>query len=133
VVANDGVMPPLGLLAGSDGLLGHSPAPLRRASGRRVLEARWLPTLRGAMAAVSAPGGTGFGLAPTGFPVAMKTGTASQWRVGYHVNYIGYGPLPRGRVAFCVRVTHQPSSWRAVRAGREVTTALLAGLALRAW
>ena len=33
--------------------------------------------------------GTGTGLAPRGFPIAMKTGTAAEYRKGYHVNYIG--------------------------------------------
>ena len=32
-----------------------------------------------------------------GFPVAMKTGTASHPSHGFHVNYIGYGPLPDAR------------------------------------
>jgi len=77
------------------------------------------------------PGGTAAGLGTPAFPVAMKTGTAAEWRRGYHVNYIGFGPLPHPRLAFCVRVTHQPSSWRATRAGREVTAAVLAAVQRR--
>jgi cell division protein FtsI/penicillin-binding protein 2 len=83
------------------------------------------------MEAVMLPGGTAADLAPAGFPVAMKTGTAAEWHHGYHVNYIGFGPLPDTRIAFCVRVTHEPSSWRAARAGREVTAAFLEGLRQR--
>jgi cell division protein FtsI/penicillin-binding protein 2 len=59
----------------------------------------------------------------------MKTGTASEPRHGYHVNYIGIGPLPTPQVAFCVRVTFERTSGRAARAGRAVTAALLDGLA----
>jgi cell division protein FtsI/penicillin-binding protein 2 len=41
--------------------------------------------------------GTGASLAPLGFAVAMKTGTAAEPGQGYHVNYIGAGPLPDPR------------------------------------
>ena len=47
----------------------------------------------------------------------MKTGTAAERGRGYHVNYIGVGPLPDPTVAFCVRVTHERSS-PAVTRGR---------------
>ena len=60
-----------------------------------------------------------------GFPVAMKTGTASDPRYGFHVNYIGFGPLPEARVAFCVRITHQGTSRRVRMAAVEVTARLL--------
>ncbi|HEX9189079.1 MAG TPA: penicillin-binding transpeptidase domain-containing protein, partial [Vicinamibacteria bacterium] len=81
-----------------------------------------------AMEAVSSSG-TGAGLAPPGFPVAMKTGTAAEHRLGYHVNYIGFGPLPEPTLAFCVRVTHEPTSPAVTRAAREVTRRLLELLA----
>jgi cell division protein FtsI/penicillin-binding protein 2 len=62
----------------------------------------------------------------------MKTGTAAEWGHGYHVNYIGVGPLPDPTVAFCVRVTHERSSQAVTRAAREVTRRLLAALFDRA-
>ena len=58
----------------------------------------------------------------------MKTGTAATPGLGYHVNYIGVGPLPDPKVAFCVRVTHQPSSPAVNAAAREVLGGLLARL-----
>jgi cell division protein FtsI/penicillin-binding protein 2 len=73
--------------------------------------------------------GTGAGLAPSGFRVAMKTGTAAERGLGYHVNYIGLGPLADPAVAFCVRVTHERSSPAVTRAAREVTGRLLESLA----
>jgi len=85
--------------------------------------------LRRAMEA-AATSGTGMGLAPPGFPVAMKTGTAAEPGQGYHVNYIGLGPLPEPTVAFCIRVTNERSSPAVTTAAREVTRRLLAGLAV---
>jgi hypothetical protein len=61
----------------------------------------------------------------------MKTGTAAEYRKGYHVNYIGIAPTPDASLAFCVRVTYRPNSRAVNRAAREVTTALLAGLSDR--
>ena len=81
------------------------------------------------MEAVTQPGGTADGVAPAGFPVAMKTGTASTPGVGYHVNYVGVGPLPHPTIAFCVRVTGQPTSVHVTKAAHEVLSALLQGLA----
>lgn len=124
VMANDGVMPVPTLLHAEDGRLGFHPRSLSRAPGRRVIEAEWLPQLLSAMAAV-VEGGTARGIAPQSFPVAMKTGTASDPRSGFHVNYIGIGPMPEPRVAFCVRLTHNETS-RGVRdAASEVTRRLL--------
>ena len=70
----------------------------RRATSRcrprgEVLAPAVARRLRQAMEAVAAFG-TGAALAPPGFPVAMKTGTAAEPGHGYHVNYIGFGPLP---------------------------------------
>jgi cell division protein FtsI/penicillin-binding protein 2 len=75
--------------------------------------------------------GTGVGLAPPGFPVAMKTGTAAEWGRGYHTNYIGFGRANEPSVAFCVRVTNGRSSPAVTRAARDVTRRLLAALADR--
>ena len=100
---------------GNDGALGLSPEPLSLSRGRRVVESAWVPQVREAMKAVVSWGGTAASLSPRSFPVAMKTGTAAQWRRGYHVNYIGFGPLPDARIAFCVRITHQPGMPRAAR------------------
>jgi cell division protein FtsI/penicillin-binding protein 2 len=60
----------------------------------------------------------------------MKTGTGADRGV-YHVNYIGFGPLPEPSVAFCVRVTHGSSSPAVTKAAHEVTRRLLAALAER--
>jgi peptidoglycan glycosyltransferase len=128
VFANGGVMPRPALVVAGDGALGLSPEPLPLSRGRRVVESAWIPRVREAMKAVVTWGGTAAGLSPRSFPVAMKTGTAAQWRRGYHVNYIGFGPLPEPGIAFCVRVTHQRTSTRVNRAAREVTRALLEGL-----
>jgi cell division protein FtsI/penicillin-binding protein 2 len=87
--------------------------------------------LRLAMAAV-ARRGTGAGLAPFGYEIEMKTGTAAERGRGYHVNYVGIAPLGETTLAFCVRVTHGSSSPKVTTAAREVTRRLLAGLAERA-
>jgi cell division protein FtsI/penicillin-binding protein 2 len=125
-------MPAPRLVAAADGRLGKSPVTFPRREARRVIPEAWLPRLRQAMLAVAAPGGTAAFLAPSGFPVAMKTGTASLAGAGYHVNYIGIGPMPEARLAFGVRITHEPSSPRARQAAREVTQTLLEGLEGRA-
>jgi hypothetical protein len=88
---------------------------------------------------VAQPGGTAPRIAPASFPVALKTGTASEPDKGFHVNYIGFGPLPANphppvgqpdaRFAFAVRVTHQPSSHRVRSAAFAVTRRFLEGLA----
>ena len=129
VFGNGGTLPEPILLTHRDGRLGLSPTPLPRRRGARVVDSGWMPRLHEAMLAVAAPGGTGAGLAPPAFPVAMKTGTAATPGEGYHVNYVGVGPMPDPHVAFCVRVTHQRNSRLVRRAARSVTAALLAGLA----
>jgi peptidoglycan glycosyltransferase len=123
-----GALPSVVLIEARDGVLGRSPRALRRPAPSRVLDPAWLPRLWPAMQA-AAEWGTAAGVAPPAFRVAMKTGTASQWRVGYHCNHVGVGPLPAPVVAFSVRVTHQPRSSAAGRAAREITTRLLGGLA----
>jgi cell division protein FtsI/penicillin-binding protein 2 len=121
-------MPGVFLVAAEDGAMGLSPRPLAAPPSHRVLESSWIPALEAALAPVTAPGGTAAGVAPPTFPVAMKTGTASTPGLGYHVNYIGVGPLPDPSLAFCVRVTGQYSSSSINVAAREVLRALLAGL-----
>ncbi len=124
-----GAMPESALIAARDGLLGASPEAIGHAPPRVVLEdPAWVEELRGSLAGVTEPGGTASGVAPAGFPVAMKTGTAAEWGVGYHCNYVGIGPLPHARIAFAVRVTHGSNSRRATRAAREVTSRLLHAL-----
>jgi cell division protein FtsI/penicillin-binding protein 2 len=81
------------------------------------------------MAAVVGRGGTAEGVAPPGFPVLMKTGTAALFRQGYHVNYIGIAAAGDLRIAFCLRLTHQPSSSAVNRSARAATARLLASLA----
>jgi len=128
VFATDGNMPGVFLVTAEDGAMGMSPRPLAPPPSRRVLEAAWIPVMRAAMAPVTAPGGTAEGIAPPSFPVAMKTGTAATPGLGYHVNYIGVGPMPDPKVAFCVRVTHQPSSPAVNVAAREAVGGLLTRL-----
>jgi hypothetical protein len=130
VVANDGRLPEPLLVTGACGALGLREEPFPLSQGREVLEPPLARRLRRAMEAVAAYG-TGAGLAPPGFPIAMKTGTAAEWGRGYHVNYIGMGPLPDPVVAFCVRITNERSSPAVNRTAREVTSRLLAALAER--
>ncbi len=132
-VANGGVMPSPRLLAASDGRLGLTPRPLPAEPGTPVLDLRWLPLLEHALLAVTESGGTAEGLAPPEFPVFMKTGTAAEFRKGYHVNYVGAGPLPGANVAFCVRITYEPSSSAVNHAAHEATSRLLAGLGRQRW
>jgi peptidoglycan glycosyltransferase len=128
IVANDGRLPGLRLLVGRCGGLGLADEPVPPPAARVVIEPTVARRLRKAMEAV-AESGTGAGIPPTDFPVAMKTGTAAQRGVGYHVNYVGLGPLPEPTVAFCVRVTHEPTSPGVNRAARDVTRRLLQLLA----
>ena len=130
VIGNQGRMPEPFLLEAAQGPLGLEPRPFDHPPARDVIDPAWLGVLSRAMQAVSAYG-TAAGLAPEGFPVAMKTGTGATWHLGYHANHIGVGPWPDPRVAFCVRVTHEPSSGRVTRAARQVVGALLEGLAER--
>lgn len=130
VMANDGVMPVPTLIHAEDvedGWLGFKSRLLPPTAGRRVIEPEWLPILLSAMKEV-AENGTANNLAPPGFPVAMKTGTASDPRWGFHVNYIGIGPLPNPRLAFSIRVTHQRTSRDVRYAARRVSQHLLRDL-----
>jgi peptidoglycan glycosyltransferase len=131
VVARGGRAAELRLVAGGSSPLALHDTPRPAAPGREVLAPPIAARLRTAMQAV-ARAGTGAGLAPDGFPVAMKTGTAATPGLGYHVNYVGMGPLPEPTVAFCVRVTGERSSPGVTQAAREVTRRLLEALALRA-
>lgn len=130
VVANGGRMPEPRVVAGRCGPLGLADDPDPSPPGAEVLPTALVPRLVKAMEAV-AEIGTGAGLAPAGFTVAMKTGTAALPRHGYHVNYIGVAPSPDATVAFCVRLTYLPSSPAATVAARDVTRRLLASLAER--
>jgi len=129
-VANDGRLPEPRLITGSCGRLGLADEPLPLSPPRDVLGPALARRLRRAMEAVAGYG-NGVGLAPPGFPVAMKTGTAAEPGRGYHVNYVGMGPLPEPVVAFGVRVTNERSSPAVTRAARDVTRRLLAALAER--
>ena len=128
VFAADGNMPGVFLVAAEDGAMGMSPRARQAPRPQRVLEPAWVPVMHKAMEPVTGPGGTAEGVAPARFPVAMKTGTASTPNLGYHVNYIGVGPLPDPSVAFCMRVTGLGSSSTVNVAAREVLSALLARL-----
>mgnify|MGYP001818561929 FL=1 len=130
VVANGGTMPEPRLVANVCGPVGLADRLAVLPPVRRVVSPDTVPRLRQAMRAVALYG-TGTGLAPREFPIAMKTGTAAEYRKGYHVNYIGIAPTPDASLAFCVRITYRPNSRAVNRAAREVTGALLARLADR--
>jgi cell division protein FtsI/penicillin-binding protein 2 len=129
-----GLMPEVVLVSADDGRLGRSPSPTplaherEGASDPQVIDPAWVPALQQAMEPVTGPGGTAEGVEPASFPVAMKTGTASEPGQGYHTNYIGVGPMPDPAVAYCVRVTNGGSSPAVTRSSREALAALLAGL-----
>jgi peptidoglycan glycosyltransferase len=129
-VVNQGRLEEPFLVVGPCGALGLTGPPLPRTPGRAVLEPDLARRLGQAMRAV-ADRGTGSGLASLHFPVAFKTGTGAEPGRGYHVNYVGAGPLPDPTVAFCVRVTHGASSPAVTRAAREVARRLLTALADR--
>ena len=129
VFGNGGVLPEIRWTLATDGFLGVTPTRTRvAAAGSRVLDgdtaARVLQTMRAVMLE-----GTARGIEPRGFPVAMKTGTASTPGKGYHVNYIGVGPWPEPRYAFAIRVTDQWSSKNVRWAARRVSARLLSRLA----
>ncbi len=126
--ANHGKMPEPRVVHASDGLLGLSPSVFEAGEGRAVIDAKMTAICVGAMEAVTRFGGTGYNLAPAGFTFAMKTGTASDGRTGYHTNYIGFFPLSDPKVAFCVRVTHQRTSSRVRRATVKVMRKLFQSL-----
>ena len=128
VMANDGVMPEPTLLAAEDGRLGLHPLPLPAGQGRRVIDRQWVPEMLAAMETVVQRGTAQRVWPPANFPVAMKTGTASDPRYGFHVNYIGIGPMPDPRLAFCVRITDRPTSVKVRYAARQVTYQLLRNL-----
>jgi len=130
VIGDGGRMPEPYLLEAEQGPLGLVARPFPRPPAREVIDPAWVGVLARSMTAV-ARYGTGAGVAPPGLPVAMKTGVGATWRLGYHANYIGVAPWPEARIAFCVRITHQPTSRHVSRTAREVLGALLEGLARR--
>jgi cell division protein FtsI (penicillin-binding protein 3) len=121
------------LVSADDGVLGLSPRPVPHPAPRRILEPAWVPLLQRALEGVVEEGGTAEGAAPESFPVVMKTGTASTPGLGYHVNYVGAGPLPNPKIAFAVRVTNQPSSQRVRDSAQDVLINLLEALGRRHW
>jgi peptidoglycan glycosyltransferase len=129
-VANEGTMPEPRLTANVCGPVGLADRLAVLSPSWEVVSPNTARRLRQAMRAVALYG-TGAGLAPRGFPIAMKTGTAAEYRKGYHVNYIGLAPTPDASLAFCVRITYRPGSRAVNRAAREVTETLLSRLADR--
>jgi peptidoglycan glycosyltransferase len=126
-----GAMPEPALLSAEDGALGLSPQKVPPRPPRRILEPDWVPRIQQALTGVVEEGGTAEGVAPESFPVVMKTGTASAPGLGYHVNYVGAGPLPHPTIGFAVRVTHQPTSHRVRDAAQGVLADLLEALGRR--
>ena len=111
-----------------DSPIGLHPEPEPLSFGSPILDPVQRRTLQRAMHAVTGWGGTAALVAPQGFQVAMKTGTGGNRRPGFHVNYIGVGPLPDPWLAFSVRVTGIPVSQEVRRAGFFVTQRLLASI-----
>ena len=129
VFANGGIMPEPSLLSSADGILGMSPQKIPPRPGSWIInDPESLDIVNEAMREVAA-NGTARGLSGNGFQVAMKTGTGRTAGTGYVTNYVGFGPLPDPHIAFCVRVTHQPTSSRVRKATREVMARLLERLA----
>ena len=126
---NGGWMVTPRIVRSRDTFLGYSEETMPASSRWQVVDESWLPQIVSAMKAVVAPGGTAGGIAPEGFPIALKTGTASHPLYGFHVNYIGFGPLPEPRYSFSIRVTHQRTSLRVRRAARAVTQRFLRSMA----
>lgn len=127
--ANGGRLLDPAWVSASDGLLGLSPAetPLAEPKGSIIAPGN-LQLLQQAMVAVPRYGTAG-GIAPDDFPVAMKTGTASEPSRGFHVNYIGIAPWPNPRYAFAVRITDRRTSRRVRRAAYAATARFLEALA----
>jgi transpeptidase family protein len=132
-VLASGEMAEPALVAADDGVLGLSPRKVAHPAARRILDPAWVPILRRALEGVVEEGGTAEGVAPESFPVVMKTGTASTPGLGYHVNYVGVGPLPHPKIAFAVRITNQPTSHRVRDSAQDVLANLLEALGRRAW
>ncbi len=128
VMANDGVMAEPVLVIAEDGRLGLHPRLLPLAPGRRVIDSAWVPEIVQAMETVVRRGTAQRVWPPASFPVAMKTGTASHPRYGFHVNYIGFGPTPHPRLAFAVRITNQGTSRKVRWVAQRVTHQLLRNL-----
>lgn len=116
------------LMWGCDGFLGYSPRAFKRPEPVKIIKKEWIPLIHRSMKAVTGYGGTAGWIAPHDFPVAMKTGTGSTYRQGFHINYIGYVPADQPYAAFCVRITHQRNSYRARRNGYETSYKLFQGL-----
>ncbi len=114
-------------VSATDGVTGRSPRVLGRPDAKRIHDPDWLPELQQAMGAVASYG-TVAGVAPKTFPVAMKTGTASEAANGFHVNYIGIAPWPDPRYSFSLRLTHHRTSKRVRRAAYNATYRLLDAL-----
>jgi cell division protein FtsI/penicillin-binding protein 2 len=130
VLADGGRMPEPVLTLAEEGPMGLEPRLLPRPPAREVVDPSVAPVLARSLLGV-ATRGTAAGVAPLGFPVAMKTGTGAQWRLGYHANYVGVAPWPEALVAFSVRITHEPTSARVNQTARAVLHHLLEGLKRR--
>lgn len=130
IVAGGGRLPPPRLVSGTCGALGLEDTPDPLPTPRDVIEPTVAARLAQAMRAV-VQYGTGAGLEPPGLEVAMKTGTASTPRIGYHVNYVGFAPARDPALAFCVRVTGRRSPSTIHADAREVARRLLAAVASR--
>jgi peptidoglycan glycosyltransferase len=128
VFANKGVMPAPTLLFAQDGLLGLSPKPIPFPAGWEVIDPGSVTRIQESMKAVVQSGGTGHGLSPEDFAVAMKTGTGRNQNLGFHTNYVGIAPMPEPKIAFCIRITNQSTSGRVRRATFRVAEKLFQAL-----
>lgn len=129
VFANRGLAPEPSLLMARDGVLRLSLQPAPVAPLTPTVDPVHADVVIRSMLAVTSPGGTASNLAPDSFPIAMKTGTGATPGLGYHTNYVGFGPVEQPMFAFAVRVTNIPTSKGVRHATADVTRRLMRVLA----
>lgn len=129
VFANSGLAPEPSLVLARDGILRLSLRPAPPEPLTPLLDPEHAEVIVRSMLAVTRPGGTASNLAPPSFPVAMKTGTGATPGLGYHTNYIGYGPVDAPLYSFAVRITGISTSKGVRQATTDATRRLLAVLA----
>jgi hypothetical protein len=106
-IANGGVCITPRLVSGHKNIIGLPFGILPSVEYRRFMSDKTAHVLTDAMIdVVRNPEGTGRRAAVKMFPMAIKTGTAGKGAVGYDAVVIGFGPIPKPRVAFAVILEH---------------------------
>jgi cell division protein FtsI/penicillin-binding protein 2 len=125
VFANKGKLVEPVFFHATDDFTGLSPVSIEQDKGGiELVRDQWLQPIINSMRQVTR-NGTARGVAPRDFQVAMKTGTGGNYGEGFHINYVGFGPVDNPRFSFCVRITNKPRSRDARRAGYMITSRLL--------